>query len=128
MIKIFDDETGEIHPTPPILCFGTKKIKGRQWMILFQDYLEKLAKDVDLGGVDYRVLMYLIHLMEYENLVNVTQQYVADQLNLTQPQVNLSIRKLTNKNYLKKRIYHGRMILTVNESLVRKGVRGKKPA
>jgi hypothetical protein len=128
MIRIFDDKTGEAHPTPPILCFGTKKIKGRKWMILFQDYLERLAKDVDLGGVDYRVLMYLIHSMEYENLVNVTQQYVADELNLAQPQVNRSIRKLTEKNYLKKHIYHGRMILAVNEGLVRKGVRGKKLA
>lgn len=121
--RLFDQDSGNLLPELPIIMLKRRKIKEKNWMILFQDYLAKLAQDETLTGVDYKVMIWLLHMMDYDNWVPVTQVYVAEQLGIVQPQVNRSIGKLLANGHLRWGDFNGRQTLVVNDKLVRKGER-----
>ncbi len=45
---------------------------------VFSEGLSRLAMDKDLNGTDIRVLLFILSIMEYENLLNTTQKALSD--------------------------------------------------
>ena len=54
----------------------------------------EIAKESELHGTEYKVLLILFGRMEYDNCASVTQKYIAHALGIEQPQVSKAIKKL----------------------------------
>ena len=59
-----------------------------------------LATDKQFSGTDFRVLLAIIGNLGYENIVNISQQELERQLNISQANISKSIKKLVSKGYL----------------------------
>jgi hypothetical protein len=68
---------------------------------VFSEGLSRLAMDKDLNGTDIRVLLFILSIMEYENLLNTTQKALSEGLGIVQQEVSKSIKKLIEGGYLK---------------------------
>ena len=68
---------------------------------VFSEGLGRLAMDKDLNGTDIRVLLFILSIMEYENLLNTTQKALSEGLGIVQQEVSKSIKKLIEGGYLK---------------------------
>lgn len=63
---------------------------------------EKLSHYKDLTQIDFRVLLFLLSRMDYDNFIRLTQQNIADLLKMKQQQISKSIIKLVSKKILEK--------------------------
>ena len=70
-----------------------------EYVSVFKHGFQQIAK-LKLTPTDYAVLMILLSRLEYENWIRVSQRTIAEELNLTQPQVSRAIKKLVEKNIL----------------------------
>ena len=59
-----------------------------------------LAVDRDFSGTDFRVLLAIIGNLGYENIINISQQELGEQLNISQQNISKSLKKLIGKGYL----------------------------
>ena len=66
----------------------------------FSDEALGLAVDRDFSGTDFRVLLAIIGNLGYENILNISQQELQQQLNISQGDISKSIKKLISKGYL----------------------------
>lgn len=78
-----------------------KMLTDKPHVRIFADGLSRLAVDRDLTLSDYRVLLFLISIMEYENLLNVTQRELSEGLGIEAAGVSRSIKKLIKGDYLR---------------------------
>ena len=87
------DTVVNVYPKPP------KYLKDDH-VRCFSDEALGLAIDKQLSGTDFRVLLAIIGNLGYENIVNISQQELEKQLNVTQANISKSIKKLISKGYL----------------------------
>ncbi len=66
----------------------------------FMGEIIDLAIDKDFSGNDLRVFIAILANIEYENILNISQQALADELGIDRSAVGKSIKKLTSKGYL----------------------------
>lgn len=78
-----------------------KMLSDKPHVRMFSEGLGRLAVDKDLNGTDTRVLLFLISIMEYENLLNVTQRELSEGLGIVQQEISKSIKKLIKADYLR---------------------------
>lgn len=78
-----------------------KMLTDKPHVRAFTEGLGRLAVDKQLNLTDTRVLLFLISVMEYENLLNITQKELSEGLGIVQPEVSKSIKKLIEGGYLK---------------------------
>jgi DNA-binding Lrp family transcriptional regulator len=91
-------------------------------MLMFQNALVEVSKNRALTGMDRRVLFYMIGVMEYENLVRLTQRQIAEELQSSQQEISKSIQKLYDEGYLLvDEVYGSAYIYKISEDLVWKG-------
>lgn len=76
--------------------------QGKEFMTMFRDGWEYLSEIDDLAGRDYRVLHRLLSKLDYENWISVSQETIAEELNLRQPDVNKSIGRLTGHRIIER--------------------------
>jgi len=91
-------------------------VKGA-FVLAFVDNLAEL----DLNNSEFRVLMYILKIMEYGNLVNLSQKIVCDALSLDKSKVSRAFRSLEKKDILVKKEGH----LFVNSNICCKGLAHK---
>lgn len=72
---------------------------GVNWVAFYQTALEWLAMQ-NLPNQEYRVLMYLMSKLDFENYLRVTQMSIAEALNMKQSAVSRAIRGLLEKDVL----------------------------
>lgn len=120
-LSLFNPKTGEVFDNPLIVPKKHKKFKEESWMMLFQDGFKKLAKNRLLSGCDLRILFFMIYLSDFENLVITSQQNIARELDLTQPAVARSIKKLVESKCLHRVEKNGKHFYGLNDCLVWKG-------
>ena len=87
------DAVVNIYPKPP------KYLKDDHVRCFSHEALG-LAMDKELLGTDLRILLAIIGNVGYENIVNISQQELQKQLNITQANISKSIKKLISKGYL----------------------------
>jgi DNA-binding MarR family transcriptional regulator len=65
-----------------------------------QDALFTLAKDKEITGECYRVLMVLLGQLDFENYIYVPQREIAEMLEMRPQHVNRAIKRLMQKGVL----------------------------
>jgi DNA-binding transcriptional regulator LsrR (DeoR family) len=78
-----------------------KMLTDKPHVRVFSEGLGRLAVDRELTLTDKNVLLFLISVMEYENLLNITQKALSEELGIVQPEVSKSIKKLIKGGYLR---------------------------
>ena len=89
---LVDPDTGEVKAYLPV-ANRRRGIQGGEWIAVFQDVLEWLAKQ-SLPQEQYRVLMYLMGKLDFSNYLRVTQTEIARDLSMRQPNVSRAMRSL----------------------------------
>ena len=93
-LQQIDSETGEIIDGFRGLCCSKRKNGfGQGWLAMAQNGAEILAQS-NLSGNDFKVLMKLLSVLDYENLIQVSQADVARELNMHRQHVQRSIKRL----------------------------------
>ena len=93
-LQQIDSETGEI--IDGFVADVVPKRKngfGQGWLAMAQNGAEILAQS-NLSGNDFKVLMKLLSVLDYENLIQVSQADVARELNMHRQHVQRSIKRL----------------------------------
>lgn len=78
-----------------------KMLTDKPHVRVFSDGLGRLAVDRKLTPTDKNVLLFLISIMEYENILNVTQKELAEGLGIDAAEVSRSIKRLIENAYLR---------------------------
>lgn len=95
-----DPETGEIVS----LTIPHKPMKsnlGGGWMAMYQDAMDWLA-DAKLSYEEYRVMMKLLAKLDFENYIRITQNDLANELQMKQPSVSRAIKGLLERDIIRK--------------------------
>lgn len=84
-----------------------RKIKHpyQGWVAINQETSQKIATNQELKKNDYRVLLYLLGSVEYENWLTLSQAKIANALEMKRSNVNASLKKLQEQGIIEK---HGR--------------------
>ena len=93
-LQQIDSETGEI--IDGFVAYVVPKRKngfGQGWLAMAQNGAEILAQS-NLSGNDFKVLMKLLSVLDYENLIQVSQAEIAGELNMHRQHVQRSIKRL----------------------------------
>lgn len=93
-LQQIDSETGEI--IDGFVAYVVPKRKngfGQGWLAMAQNGAEILAQS-NLSGNDFKVLMKLLSVLDYENLIQVSQAEIARELNMHRQHVQRSIKRL----------------------------------
>jgi DNA-binding MarR family transcriptional regulator len=96
-VQIPDDSNTCIRIYP-----GKKQrdFKGMEWVLVFIDMFQALAHDKELTLTDIRVLNGLLCHLDYGNIISITQTQLANELEIKQPNIATSIKKLIKKEYI----------------------------
>ena len=93
-LQQIDSETGEI--IDGFVAYVVPKRKngfGQGWLAMAQNGAEILSQS-NLSGNDFKVLMKLLSVLDYENLIQVSQAEIARELNMHRQHVQRSIKRL----------------------------------
>lgn len=93
-LQQIDSETGEI--IDGFVAYVVPKRKngfGQGWLAMAQNGAEILAQS-NLSGNDFKVLMKLLSVLDYENLIQVSQAEISRELNMHRQHVQRSIKRL----------------------------------
>lgn len=100
--KLVDPATGQEEGEIPVLTHQSVSLRDK-WMFSHVKGNLRLAKE-GLSGRDYDVLMvyeaYLKYDNEHDNYVQITQQEIADYLEIPERSVRRSTKKLLEKKIL----------------------------
>ena len=67
----------------------------------FSEGLIRLATDKNLTLTDKNVLLYISGIIDYENVLDISQTQLAKEIGIVQQEVSKSIRKLCELDYLR---------------------------
>ena len=71
-----------------------------KWFPVSQGALEQIATDEEIKGQTYRVLMFLLSQMDYENWITIHQPSVAERLGVARQRVTEGVKTLLEKGIL----------------------------
>lgn len=78
-----------------------KHLRGKPaYLRLFTGMTFKMAADKDFNLTDHRVFLGLLAYTDFENVIDVTQQTLAEGLSIPKPDLSRSIKKLISKGYI----------------------------
>ncbi|QUS62605.1 helix-turn-helix domain-containing protein [Synechocystis sp. PCC 7338] len=68
---------------------------------IFNEGLTNVILDEDLTQQDFKVLLYVLNNMEYENLFQQSQGAIAEALGMQQPNISKAMKKLIAKDFIR---------------------------
>ena len=89
------DENGNIKGYFPL----KSKNLGKDWVAVYQQALSNIA-DMNLPNEQYRVFLKLLSKVDFDNYLRVSQQNIADELNMNQSSVARAIKGLKEKTII----------------------------
>lgn len=95
----FDPNTGE-EINHIALVVPRKGEKLKDWLMIFHRGTMAMALDPEIRGETYRVFMYVLSHIDYENRILVTQMDVVKGIGMKQQSVNRAFKQLTQKGIL----------------------------
>lgn len=95
-VEQVDRETGEVMQGCMVYLPYRPRITER-WFMAFQDSFEEIAKDPEMTGETYKVLMYLYSKLDFENFIQQSQMDVAEGLGIQKQRVSRAMKLLTSK-------------------------------
>jgi DNA-binding MarR family transcriptional regulator len=90
---------GEDNEVKAYLVKPRKNRLGVNWVAVFQTALEWLATE-NLQNQEYRVLMYLMSKLDFDNYLRITQTTIADALQMQRNNVSRAIKGLINHDII----------------------------
>lgn len=102
-VEGIDPSTGEVirfesfYTEALLVVPYRKRITHKRWFVMFQDFLEQLAKDKELTGTHLRVLFFLFSKVDFENWVQIPQRVIANELKIPRQKVGEAIKLLKEK-------------------------------
>ena len=100
--RLMDNKVEIRYPKEAVLNFFTtpSKYLKDSYARVFLNKINALGKDRNLSSTDLRVLMSIIGHLGYDNIVNISQKDLGKELNIKQPNIAKSIKKLIDEGYL----------------------------
>lgn len=121
-VDVVNMDTGEVLFEHAIIIPSRKrKYTGERFFMAFQDYMQIMAADKRLTGTDLRVMIHLLSVMDFENWVRVSQKSIAQACGVVQQKVSLSLKKLTECNYIDTAKMGSMNVYRINSNLAWKG-------
>ena len=113
----------------PVLCRAQKdhngnlssleevkpKMKGGNFYMQDRPIAAQLALDTDLGKMEYKVLLYLLSCLEYNNDLLVTQKGLAEALCVHESAMSKAINLMVKKGILSRKTVNGLKVLHMEE-------------
>lgn len=99
LLDVLDPDTGEIVGQTPFLRRKKVNLYGEYVMARQEGFL-RLSKEKDLTGDDRRVLDVYFGNLDFENFIQISQQAIADYLEMKKQNVSRSTKKLIAKGIL----------------------------
>ncbi len=99
-VRSVDIETGEVYEGNQILIPPKKPGIDGDFVMARQEGLFRLAKEADLGGQDYKILLMYLGCLDFENYLQVEQKWIADELGIAYQSVHRSTKKLVKAHIL----------------------------
>ena len=100
--ELLNPATGEVEGELPVLAHQNAALREK-WMFSHDKGYKRLAKQ-GLSGRDYDVLMIYLASLRYgherDNYTQITQQEIADELEIPRQSVTRSTKKLLEKKIL----------------------------
>lgn len=98
-LDVLDPGTGEILGKLPYLTKGKANLQG-DFVMARQEGFLRLSREKDLTGNDYRVLNVFFGNLDFENYIQISQQSIANYLEMNKQHVSRSTKKLVEKGIL----------------------------
>ncbi len=98
-LKTIDMDTGEILDDLLVASPKKHRLEG-DFVMATQDGFLRLAKETDLTGQDYKVLLIYLSNLDFENFLQISQSYIAIDLGMRQEHVSRATKKLVEKGIL----------------------------
>lgn len=95
-----DRRTGEVLDGVPVLCGVKRNPYGGGWVMNNQEALQIIAKDKDIKWETYRVLVYILSILDFENWIQVPLSDIANELEMQRSHVSRAIKVLESKDIL----------------------------
>ena len=92
---VVTDDEGNIKGYFPL----KSKNLGKDWVALYQKAISTIA-DMNLPNEQYRVFLKLLSKVDFENFLRVSQNDIAKELDMKQPNVAKAIKGLIGKNII----------------------------
>jgi DNA-binding transcriptional ArsR family regulator len=98
-LDLLDPDTGEIIGQTPFLFKKKANLEG-EFVMARQEGFLRLSKEKDLTGDDRRVLDVYFGNLDFDNYIQISQQTIADYLEMKKQNVSRSTKKLLEKGIL----------------------------
>lgn len=100
-------DTGEIIDDLLFASPIKRRLEG-DFIMATQDGFLRLAKEPDLTGQDYKVLLIYLANLDFENFLQISQSWIATDLKMNKQHVSRATNKLVEKGILIKGLKVGR--------------------
>ena len=95
-----DQKTGEVLDGVIVYCAVKRNPYAKGWVMNSQEALELLALDKNLTKESLRILMFLMARLDFENWIQITQNEIADALDINKGNVSKAVSLLEAKDIL----------------------------
>lgn len=95
-----DQKTGEVLDGVIVYCAIKRNPYSKGWVMNSQEALELLALDKDLTKESLRILMFLMARLDFENWIQITQNEIANTLDINKGNVSKAVSLLEAKDIL----------------------------
>ena len=92
------DKSNGVNLNAKVYVEKEKDFIKKDFVITFVDNLEALAK-LNLKPNEFRIIVEIVKVMEYGNLINLSQSTIAKNLNLAKSNVSYYFKTLKRKIY-----------------------------
>jgi hypothetical protein len=114
-VVVVDASTGEIYGPRP------RKIKRTEpFFMTYQEAAKELAKS-KFTGMELRVLLYLQSIADYDNVAQITQAFLAKELDTTEATISISIKHLVEKDAITTPVINGRKAFKISSHISTRG-------
>ena len=95
-----DPVTGKTLEGVIVYCGVKRNPYSTGWIMNSQQALEVLAIDKDLTKEAFRILMFLLSRLDFENWIQITQKEISETLDIKKPNVSRGISLLESKEII----------------------------
>ena len=98
----YDINTGKFLEGVIVLCGIKNNPYGKGWLMTSQEALKLIARDKEITGETFRVFLYVVGILDFENWIYIPQKEIAEYLELKRSAVSRSIKVLLEKEIILK--------------------------
>ena len=115
-------KNGEKKKLKGFLLIPLDQVKIKEdYIMVFQESIRNIIKNMELTKEEYKVFFYLLSVTDFENYIWVTQQEIAEELNMKQPNISRALKSLVDMGLLVKEKRGRNNVYKINPQIAWKG-------